>query len=74
MMDRPNIKSVRWPLIGGLLHLAHQGIMDKIATGHFPLPCTECNNPSTRDHCWLPVTILLCNGNLLRVCTCPSNG
>ena len=60
-----NLKLVRWPLVGGLLHLVQRG---KDWAGpqpaEAPSRCTKCNSPPVNGQC-IPVTVLLYNGSLL---------
>jgi len=57
---------IRWPLMGGLLHLVQLG--GDWAGPHpaqAPPGCTKCNSPPINGQCANQITVLLCNGPLL---------
>jgi len=61
-----NMKSVHWPLVGGLLHLVQRG-EDWVGPqpAHAPPRCTKCRPNSPPINGSVPITVLQCNGSLL---------
>jgi len=65
-----NMKSVHWPLMGGLLHLVQQGgDWAKPQPAQAPPRCTKCNSPSINGNHYCCI-LVRCSAGLM----CPRKG